>query len=224
VLLLHGALGSVEMELRPLMRALEPSFYVVALDLPGHGRSGDLTSSWAHPAPLTTLLQAFLAHLQLEQVNLFGFSMGGHLALRLALAEPERFHALALHATHSLHDPALRQRVLTRFDPAFLVRRPEWIAAFEQFHGPERWKQTAHLLKEGLSTPDAALSPEVLKTLIPPILLSGGENDELFPPEVTLAFARLFSRARTLILPDIGHTLETLQPEWLLPFLKTHFQ
>ncbi len=220
VVLLHGALGSVEMELKALMYALEPFFYVIAPDLPGHGRSGDLTPDLAHPQHMTTLLHSFLKHLAFEKGYLFGFSLGGHLALRLALRAPECFHALALHATHSLHKPVLRQRVLARFNPSFLEKKPEWTQAFDRYHGPDRWKETARLLQEGLASPDGPIDPERIQTLQLPVLLSGGERDELFPPEVVLAFARHFPQARTLILPGIGHSLEMLDPAWLLPFLQ----
>lgn len=71
-------------------------FQVIVPDLRGHGRS-DWTRSYA----LTDFeddLSALLDALGLGPINLVGHSLGGHLALRLALRQPERIRRLIIEA------------------------------------------------------------------------------------------------------------------------------
>src|SRR5262245_37449007 len=84
---LHGFLGCAR-DWEALASKLDaPSF---AIDLPGHGRS-----------PFTAQFEEALSSaLPPEPVHLVGYSMGGRLALRYALAEPERVASLTLIGAH----------------------------------------------------------------------------------------------------------------------------
>jgi len=93
ILYMHGFMGSAA-DWRPVIKRIDSSFRHLAVDLPGHGRSLNLPSYDA-PATMTALL-AVLDKLAIGQPLLVGYSMGGRLALRLALEHPQRFKALVL--------------------------------------------------------------------------------------------------------------------------------
>jgi pimeloyl-ACP methyl ester carboxylesterase len=81
LILLHGALGS-QQQLHPLMEVLKDQFNLYSYNLSGHG---------GKPVPLQfsiskfeeELIQFLDAH-DLTAVNVFGYSMGGYIALQAA--------------------------------------------------------------------------------------------------------------------------------------------
>jgi pimeloyl-[acyl-carrier protein] methyl ester esterase len=80
-----------------LTRELSSSFRVIAVDLPGHGRS-----AW-NPEARTPAEQAWQVHATLASVSdrysLLGWSMGGQIAIDLAAAMPGSVDRLVLVAT-----------------------------------------------------------------------------------------------------------------------------
>ncbi len=86
LLLLHGALGSKKQfsNLKPL---LEEKFELFQLDFDGHGDGKD-TKHFSIEL-FTENLRAFLFENELKAINIFGYSMGGYVALNLAIKHPE---------------------------------------------------------------------------------------------------------------------------------------
>ncbi len=70
--------------------ALDERFYCVAPDLPGHGRSLGLTPQAYTIEGAAKMLRELLDGLEVSRAALVGYSMGGRLALYLALRHPER--------------------------------------------------------------------------------------------------------------------------------------
>jgi 3-oxoadipate enol-lactonase len=98
----HGALGSVAHAEAWGFRATQLAahgFRVITYDARGHGRSG-CTSLPEHyqPAALADDMLGLIDALGLEQVCVYGTSMGASTALMLALAHPERVTRLVLRA------------------------------------------------------------------------------------------------------------------------------
>jgi pimeloyl-ACP methyl ester carboxylesterase len=97
LLLLHGGLGSIEM-FGPVLIKLAEERLVIAVDLQGHGRTplGDrpfeLESIGDDMATLTKTLGY-------DDVDVLGCSLGGGVALRMALQNPERVRRLVLVST-----------------------------------------------------------------------------------------------------------------------------
>lgn len=94
--------------LRPLKRVCNP----VLLDLPGHGRSeGSSRAEHYLPEQLVHDLRSILERLQLSPLLLYGYSMGGRLALHFTLAYPGLVNGLVLEgAGPGPEDPAERTR------------------------------------------------------------------------------------------------------------------
>ncbi|MDH7499029.1 MAG: alpha/beta hydrolase [candidate division NC10 bacterium] len=90
---IHGAGGSSNVWLRQL-QAFEEDFFVLAIDLPGHGDSeGEGAES---VEAYSRILSSFLDALAIEEALLVGHSMGGAIAMVLALAHPLRVKGMAL--------------------------------------------------------------------------------------------------------------------------------
>ena len=93
VLLLHGLAADHE-GLRPLAGHL-PDVDVIAVDLPGFGRSEPLAGSHTLAA-YAGVVEALCAHLDLSDVAVIGHSLGASIALTHAATYPERVRALAM--------------------------------------------------------------------------------------------------------------------------------
>lgn len=117
VVLLHG-LGATNASLLPTLWDLATDYRVLAPDLPGHGASA---------APLAAYDARFFARWLADYLDavgvrdavLLGNSLGGRIALEIALLEPERVRALVLLA------PAVAFRRFRQLVPAVRLARPE---------------------------------------------------------------------------------------------------
>jgi pimeloyl-ACP methyl ester carboxylesterase len=94
LILLHGGFGSVEM-FGPNVAALAAGRRVIGVDLQSHGRSP------AADRPMTFETMAddiadLIAHLDLRQADVMGFSLGGGVALRTAIQHPDVVRRLVL--------------------------------------------------------------------------------------------------------------------------------
>ena len=88
LLLLHGGLFNIDLQFGELLPGLAASRQVIATDFQGHGRTNDIDRLLTS-ADLASDVVGLLQHLEVSQVDIFGFSVGGAVALHLAIRRPE---------------------------------------------------------------------------------------------------------------------------------------
>jgi pimeloyl-ACP methyl ester carboxylesterase len=93
LLLLHGGLFNIDLQFGQVLPTLAQTRQVIATDFQAHGRTGDIER------PLTTAglasdVVGLLDHLEIRQVDVFGFSVGGAVALYLAIKHPQLLRKL----------------------------------------------------------------------------------------------------------------------------------
>jgi pimeloyl-ACP methyl ester carboxylesterase len=121
VICLHG-LGSNKASFFETVSALTPDHTVHAIDLPGFGGSSK-PARGAYDAPyFARAVVGYMDAVGLESAHLVGNSMGGRIALELALADPDRA------ITVSLLAPALAFRKRRELVPLVKLVRPELAA------------------------------------------------------------------------------------------------
>jgi pimeloyl-ACP methyl ester carboxylesterase len=120
VVMLHG-LGATNASLLPTLWDLAADHRVLAPDLPGHGASGAPRAAY-DAAFFARWLAAYLDAVGVGSAVLLGNSLGGRVALEVALLEPDRVRGLVLLA------PAVAFRRLRQFVPAVRLARPELAA------------------------------------------------------------------------------------------------
>jgi 2-succinyl-6-hydroxy-2,4-cyclohexadiene-1-carboxylate synthase len=228
VVLLHGFAGTGR-AWDPVVERLDPERYTaLAPDLRGHGSARD-----ARPISFADVVADVLAAAP-PRFALCGYSMGGRIALHVALAAPERVEHLILVATTAGTD-AEAERAARRDADERLATFAE-AATIEQF--ADRWvgqplfaatpPEAARIWREDLLRNDPRALAAVLRGLgagamdplwdrLPGLTMRAtvlaGERDGKY---VAIAGERLVRRlpnAELVIVPDAGHGLPREAPE-----------
>lgn len=227
VVLLHG-FGGTHRAWDGVIAALDRERYrPLALDLPGHGEAADVE----RPITCAGCVARVLARAP-ERFVLCGYSMGGRVALHVALAAPERVARLVLVST-SAGIENLAERAARREADERLARELETVP-FEQFI--ERWRtqplfaedppEVGTLAREdqrrnrpdalaaalrGIGTGQMASLWDRLGELEMPVTVLAGERDAKF---------RALGQRMSALLPDArlvvaagGHSLPLESPQ-----------
>jgi len=217
LVLIHGS-GGDHTTWGPQLAALASVATVVAVDLPGHGASsGDGRDTIAGYA---AVVRQFLTALGRGRVILGGHSMGGAIALALALDSPELLRGLVLVGTGA------RLRVLPEL---FEILARDYPAAVA-FMTEHAWSPaTPAALKDLGRKTVSATRPTVthgdftacdrfdvmerIGEIRLPTLVIGGEEDVLTPPKYAEFLARKITGARLARIPRAGHFVSLEQPD-----------
>ena len=109
ILFLHGFMGS-SADWKEVMKSLAHRFYCTAVDLPGHGASLNLPPDDHTVEGTARKVFDALGELGIKRPKIIGYSMGGRLALYLALRYPTHFSGLFLEsASPGLESPEERR-------------------------------------------------------------------------------------------------------------------
>jgi pimeloyl-ACP methyl ester carboxylesterase len=220
LVLLHGGMHTIELTFGPLLDELAENHRVIAVELQGHGRTEDIDREMTlgnHAADVAALL----GELGVAQADFFGFSLGGMVALELAVTRPALVRRMVLAAVpyrpEGYHElPPGSDRLPTEADYR------EWELAYRRV-APEP-DHFAELLTR-TSAMVAALegwSAEQLRALRPPTVLLLGDHDLVRLPHAVEMFD-LIPDARLAVLPGATHMDLARRPEQVLalvgPFL-----
>src|SRR5258706_12817767 len=93
LLLLHGALGAAD-QFRELSKLLEQYYAVHTFDFEGHGRAPFRNRPFRIEHFAENIVE-YLDNHDLQDADMFGYSMGGYAALYLALIQPDRIKSIA---------------------------------------------------------------------------------------------------------------------------------
>lgn len=236
LLLLHGFTGSVE-TWEHLRARFEENHHVIAIDLPGHGRS----SSPADPERYSLLrttddIACSLDEIGVERTAVLGYSMGGRLALHFALRHPDRVTALILESTSpGLSDATLRdERRESDRDLADFIEREGMTAFVDRWESLSLWETQGHLpastraelraqrlrgdprgfansLRGAGQAATASVEDELQRISIPTLLIAGALD--LKYRRIAHQMEQSMPNARAVIVPGAGHTVHLEQPE-----------
>ena len=219
----------------PLLPRLVDRFRVLRVDLPGHGCSESVS-----PYALDTIIAAIAGALEQsvagEPMTLLGWSLGGTVALRWALAEPARIGRLILTGTTPCFvarpdwPQAMAAATLSRFGDelaaAYRLTLRRFVAL--QVHGSEHARSVLAQLRSELFARGEP-SREVLRAALEllartdlrrdvaairqPAVVIAGDRDTLTPPEAGEWLARALPRASFRLIPGAAHAPFLSHPE-----------
>lgn len=211
LIILHGALGSAS-QMKPFGELLnEKGIENICIDFPGHGSASDIEAFEITQFAKYILQQ--MDEMDIQKADFFGYSMGGYVALQLALNHPKRVGRIftfstkfnwttdgAAHETKLLNPSKIKEKV-----PAFaeiLAKR----------HGEDRWEEvlekTAKMMINLGTHP--LLTENELKQIQHQILLATGDRDTTATAEETLQTSRFLPNAQLWISPNTQHPFEKL--------------
>jgi pimeloyl-ACP methyl ester carboxylesterase len=191
----------------------------LAPDFPGHGRSGGLDGLGSIEA-YRDFTAAFAGALTLPPAIVVGRSMGGAVAMALAVAHPERVRALVLVATAARFEiPAERLetwRNVSRgrvpqpfttdgFSPQtdMAVMRELWM---------EQVKTDPRVRYQDLRACAAVDLSSELPRIRQPALIVAGRDDAITPPACAEQLGAAIPNARLVVIDNAGHHLPSEQP------------
>lgn len=236
LVLLHGFMGSAA-DWEPVCALLAPRHFCVAIDLPGHGRSVGLDRAAYTLQGAAQLVIETLEGVNIRRCALAGYSMGGRLALTLALQDPARWSHVALVAAspgledggarsaRSASDEALAARLEGGSFPDFLdewYRQPLFASLWENTSLRDavlrrRLQNSPAELARALRGMGAGVQPSLwgkLGRLGMPLRAVAGERDRKYA-DLARRMEGLCRRCRRVIVPAAGHAVHLEAPEAL---------
>jgi len=221
IVLLHGYLESKEIW-DPLTRMLETIFRVVAIDLPGHGKSG--VFSEIHTMEfMAGAVKAVIDSLNIERILLAGHSLGGYVALAFLELYPQSLEGYCLFHSHA--KPDKEATVENRNREIRVVKAgkknlmyPDNVTRMFSVKNLESMTDALERSKKIASETPAEGIIAVLKGMIArpsrvalvekgekPMLWILGRNDQYFTPSGAIAGVKLPENAKVFILENSGH-------------------
>ena len=239
---IHGVLNDHSVWILQTRYLAHHGFNVLAVDLPGHGRSGGDAPSSVEEA--SQFIEALLDAAGVRQASLIGHSWGSLIALESAARLKERITHLALVGTafpmkvspalieSSLNEPMKALKMVNVFSRATLAAPPSAL-------GPGTWVYGAsmalgrrvlasnsqvNIFYRGFVACDSyANGLEALAAVTCPILFVLGESDQMTPPRAAKSLidqAKTSGKTYSVVKVAMGHHQMTESPEETLNALK----
>jgi pimeloyl-ACP methyl ester carboxylesterase/putative sterol carrier protein len=242
MVLLHG-LGGYKLSWLPVLAPLAAQHRLVVPDLPGHGASEKPSADYS-PRYFARVVRRLMDILDMDRAVLVGNSMGGRVAIELALRSPARVVSLVLLAPAV---PGIRLRFLmnfTRIVPTELGAIPiplreRWAEGLvKRMFGrpalmpPETFRVAADEFIRIYREPRARTAffsslrhlvterpnPfwETMRRVKQPALVISGSEDHLVAPRLAAKLAHHLPRGRLVPFSGVGHVPQVEAPEEVL--------
>jgi 2-succinyl-6-hydroxy-2,4-cyclohexadiene-1-carboxylate synthase len=246
IVFLHGFMGSGQ-DWDHVIGLMSSSYYCLAVDLPGHGKSLHFTDSGAYaPDSASQGVVETMNRAGISRAAIVGYSMGGRLALDLAVHHGHACSALIVEsATAGIErekDRAKRRALdetwagkleQVEFEDFLRTwyRQPVFATVMEDEEKLEevlrrrRANEPAELARalRGMSVGAQRPLWKSLPGMNTPVLLVAGEQDGKYV-DVVLAMAALLRDAHVEIVPGAGHNVHLERPSSMAKHMDTFLQ
>ena len=224
LVLLHP-LGADRRVWDPIVGSLQAAHEVIAVDLPGFGQSPPLQRTTPTPRALAEAVAALLGELGIERPHVVGNSLGGWVALELALAggagRVTAIAAAGLWSAPLVPKPSLAHRLARALEPLAVpvarTRRGRRLLLSGSVAYPERvpGRDAGHLVRAYARSPGFIAVNDAMRAarftaldhIRCPVTLIWPEHDQLVERPAWLP-----SNVISVALPDAGHV-----PMWDAP-------
>jgi pimeloyl-ACP methyl ester carboxylesterase len=103
LVLLHGSYMTITNNWTAWLGELSKARKVIAVEMQGHGRTADIDRDFSYEN-LADDVAAMLDHLKIQRADLLGYSMGGGVAMQVAIRHPEKVRKLVSISAVFRHD------------------------------------------------------------------------------------------------------------------------
>ncbi|GAB3454931.1 alpha/beta fold hydrolase [Actinophytocola sediminis] len=182
VVLVHGAFSATGTSWGELVRPLSRTRQVISVEMQGHGHTADIDRP-LRPELMADDTAALLDHLDIEQADVWGYSMGASVALHVGLAHPEKVRKLVLQsvpiANDGYHPGHLESMAQLR--PEMLYGTPFHQEYLDLSPHPENFDALVAKVKD-LVEHTVHVPASALAAMDVPVLTVMGDSD-IFKPE-----------------------------------------
>jgi pimeloyl-ACP methyl ester carboxylesterase len=229
LILIHGAFSGIGTSFERVLPGLAKTHQVIGIELQAHARTADID----RPLLLETLaddVAALLGYLNIKQADLFGYSMGAAVALRVVLQHPKVVRKLILASAafnaNGIH-PGLMEG-LGNMKPEMMLGSPwhdEYVRlAPDPDHFAEFFAKKTEMDRQTKDVP-----AEQIQNIKSPVLIIIGDSD-LVRPEHAVEMFRLLGggvfgdlaglpNSRLAILPGTTHVGVSTRGDWLVSMI-----
>ncbi|MGH2558547.1 MAG: alpha/beta fold hydrolase [Thermomicrobiales bacterium] len=231
LVLLHGGFGTIATDFGRLLPTFAQNRQVIGVELQAHGHTADIDRPFSFEA-MADDVAALLDHLGLDSADLFGFSLGGGVALQIAIRRPELVRKLVIASTvfrrDGWHPEVLAGMSQMTAEAAAAMRETPIYQVYVQVAPrPEDFPVLVGKLGELLAQ-DYDWTEDI-KTVTAPTLLVFGDADNVRPAHALELFELLggggpgdlgaVSNAELALLPRTTHFGVLGRTDLLLPII-----
>lgn len=234
LLVLHGAYMTVD-AIGSLVPDLAETRRVISAELQGHGRTADVADRPITYEGMADDVAALLRHLGIDEADAFGFSMGGGVALQLAIRHPDSVRRLVVASASYTSDgmqPELHE-MIPSVTPEMFAGSPIEAAYREVAPKPEDFPVLVEKLKELDMTP-FDWGAENVREIGAPTMIVVGDSDAVSLEHAVGMFRLLGGGAmgdlsglpdsQLVVLPGTAHFIPPGcgvldRAEWLVPMI-----
>lgn len=217
-------MGSQE-QFDDLKEALSADFTIDTLSFSGHGR----TLSQQHAFTIQNLSHEVLHWLndkQRRKIDIFGYSMGGYVALWLARFYPDRVGKIMTLGTKLDWNEATVEKETKLLNAEKITTKvPTFAAELQDRHGEHEWhsvlQKTANLMHD---LAKHHLTDEDFAQITAQILLTLGDQDNMVTKEETFHVESVIPGAKTLELKDTPHPIDKVSNDLLASEIRKYFK
>lgn len=230
LLLLHGAYSGIGTSFNKVLPGLAAKRQVIGVELQGHGHTADIDDRPLTLQQLADDVAALIQHLGFENADLFGYSMGGGVALDMALRYPALVHKVALASVNYNNEglyPGFMDSMAS-FKPEFLHGTPWHEEYLRLSPNPEKFDMLVRKMIElDLNLPE--LTADDIRGMKVPALLIIGDSDIIRPAHVVEMFLLLgggvigemagMPNSQLAVLPGTPHSTLMERDDLLVPII-----
>lgn len=213
ILVLHGALGDSH-QMEDMARSLGHYGEVKTLNFPGHGT--DTSDAEFSIENFSTYLLSWVQAHGWEGCEVFGYSMGGYVALQVESKHPNTFSRIITLGTKYLWNPEIVAKETAMLNPDVISQKvPKFADVLNQRHSGIGWEKvcekTASLMNQLGETP--LLNAETLKKVEIETVVTLGDRDEMVSLEETRMLYKALPNSSMVVWPKTKHPIERFNPE-----------
>jgi esterase/lipase len=222
--MLHGAIGS-SVQLEPLAEKLKSSFDLYLLNFTGHGGKQIPDEPFSIEMFADDVIY-FIKKNKLEGINVFGYSMGGYVALYIARHYQGMLGKIFTTATkfNWSEESSLKESAMLDAEK-IQEKLPKFAGQLSLRHSPEDWKIVLKKTAEMMLNlgRDKTLKDGDFSFIENDVLVSAGDRDTMVSIEETADVYRKLKNGKLLILPATPHPIEKTDTDRLAQEIRMFF-
>jgi esterase/lipase len=215
IILLHGAIGAKDQLESLAIELKQQDHSVYTLSFSGHGQTPFQNNFGIEQFAFE--LEQFIKTNNLDKPTLFGYSMGGYVALYLATQQPTLLGNIITLGTKFEWSPEIAAKETKMLDSKTIIEKvPKFAEALQKRHGND-WElllqRTAEMMLN-LGNKNA-LSLNDITTIENKVLIGLADKDNMVSLEETTVVYKQLKNGLMYMLPNTKHPIETVNTSLL---------